>query len=158
MNALITAANSAQAQQLKKILGPDDVILGDYQDIPELMVTAGRMVKTPNPRSAAFVHQMLSLCLDKQISKVYALRRDELLPLAQARQLFEEFDITLIIPSTELIDNNPPPQTLTGDIVILESGRVVVGDFLNAVALLHNKTTNGVFKVNNENYIIFTAD
>lgn len=158
MNTLITAANSAQAQQLKKILLLEDAILGDYHDIPDLLVQTGKWIKTPSPKSTAFVHQMLSLCLDKQINKVYALRRSELLPLAEARQLFDEFDIKLIIPTKDIIDNNIPHQVIGGGVVIVEKGRVVEGDFLNAVALLQDKTINGVFKVNTQDYIIFTAD
>jgi hypothetical protein len=158
MSILITGANSAQAQQLKNILVIDDVILGDYQDIPELLVKAGKMVVTPSPKSSAFVHQMLALCLDKQIDKLYPLRRAELLPLAEARQLFEEFDITVVVPSVNIIANNIPHEVIGGRVVIVEKGRVVEGDFLNAVALLQDKTINGVFKVNTEDYIIFTAD
>ncbi|MEO6521451.1 MAG: hypothetical protein ABIN91_07235 [Mucilaginibacter sp.] len=158
MNVLITAANSAQAQQLKNILAIDDVILGDHYDMPELLVKSGKMVVTPNPKSSAFVHQMLALCLDKQIDKLYPLRRAELLPLAEARQLFEEFDITLVVPSVNTIANNIPHKVIGGRVVIVEKGRVVEGDFLNAVALLQDKTLNGVFKVNTEDYIIFTAD
>jgi len=158
MSILITAANSAQAQQLKNILAIDDVILGDHHDIPDLLVKSGKMVVTPNPKSSAFVHQMLALCLDKQINKLYPLRRSELLPLAEARQLFEEFDITLMVPSIDIINNNIPHAVINGHIVIVEKGRVVEGDFLDAVALLQDKTINGVFKVNTEDYIIFTAD
>jgi hypothetical protein len=158
MSTLITAANSAQAQQLKNILAIDDVVLGDHHDIPDLLVKLGKMVVTPNPKSAAFVHQMLALCLDKQIHKLYPLRRSELLPLAEARQLFEEFDIMLMVPSIDIINNNIPHAVIDSHIVIVENGRVVEGDFLDAVALLQDKTINGVFKVNTEDYIIFTAD
>lgn len=158
MNVLITAANSAQAQQLKNILGLKDAILGDYHDIPDLLINTGKMVKTPSPKSTAFVHQMLAFCLDKQIDKIYPLRRAELLPLAEARQLFEEFDIILMIPTKDIIDNNLPHQVIGGQVVIVENGRVVEGDFLDAVTLLQDKTINGIFKVNTEDYIIFTAD
>jgi len=159
VSTLITAANSAQAQQLKNLLPVDDVLLGDYQDIPEIFVKSGKMVITPNPKSTAFIHQMLALCLDKQINKLYVLRREELLPLAEAHQLFDEFDIKLMIPTKEMIvANNQAEQITDGHIVIVESGRVVEGDYLDAVTLLQDKTNNGVFKVNTYNYIIFTAD
>lgn len=157
MSILITAGNSAQAQQLKNILAAEDVLLGDHQDIPELMIKMGKMIKTPSPRSAAFVHQMLSLCLDEQVNKLYPLRRAELLPLAEAHQLFDEFDIRLMLPSVEIIKHDIARQ-LTGGIVIIEQGRVLDGDILNAAVLLHDKAINGVFKVNTDNYTIFTAD
>lgn len=158
MNVLITAANSAQAQQLKNILSADDILLGDYQDMPDLLLKSGKMLRTPSPKSSAFIHQMLALCLDKQINKLYVLRRSELAPLAEARQLFDEFDIKLMIPSKDVIDNNTPHDVAGGEVVIIEDGRVVEGDFLDAVVLLQDKNINGVFKVNTHDYILFTAD
>ena len=103
MSTLITAANSAQAQQLKSVLATEDIVLGDYQDIPDFMVKSGKLIKTPNPNSPAFIHEMLALCLDKGITRVFALRKQELLLLSEATLLFSEFDIQLSIPPREAI-------------------------------------------------------
>jgi hypothetical protein len=92
VNILITAATSAEAQRLKSKLAPAPVILGDYYDLPEFM----KMIRLPNPASAAYVHEMLTLCLDKQISTVYVLREEEATLLREAEQLFKEYGIVIV--------------------------------------------------------------
>jgi hypothetical protein len=98
MNILVTAATSAEAYQLKNQLTDDQVILGDYFDLPEIMIRSGKMIKLPNPASNAYSHQLLTLCLDDNIEAVYALRDEEKQPLQEAIQLFEEYSIKIIIP------------------------------------------------------------
>jgi hypothetical protein len=91
VNILITAAISAEAQKLKNKLVPAPVILGDYHDLPEFM----KMIRLPNPASASYVHEMLTLCLDKQIGTVYAMRDEEATLLREAEQLFNEYGIVV---------------------------------------------------------------
>src|ERR1700761_3067489 len=101
MYILITAANSAQAHQLKNKLNQPNVILGDYEDLPDFMLKAGNVIKLPNPNSVSYAHQMLTLCLDKEIDTVYALRDGEMNVLKQSEQLFSEYGITIVnnVPS-----------------------------------------------------------
>lgn len=96
MNTLITAANSAKAYRLKNKLNPANVILGDYLDLPAFMLTSVNMIRLPNPNSISYTHEMLTLCLDKQITTIYALREEEKI-LQTAEQLFNEYGITIII-------------------------------------------------------------
>jgi len=96
VNILITAANSAEAYQLKSKLNSDDIILGDYMALPELMLRSGKMISLPNPASDSYSHQMLTLCLDRNIAAVYPLRDDEAKLLLEARQLFEEYGINIM--------------------------------------------------------------
>jgi hypothetical protein len=97
---LITAATTARAQKLKNSLAISDVILGDYHQLPEFMLKTSVMIKLPNPSSLAYAHQMLTLCLDKQINVIYALADQEYLQLAAAGQLFSEYGISIIGPQT----------------------------------------------------------
>lgn len=157
---MITAANSAQAYQLKSILAPEaDILLGDYLEIPDLLVKSGKMIRTPKPEGNAFIHEMLALCLDKGIHQLFALRRAELLPLAEARQLFAEFDITLYIPAREIITADVA-RGIDGRIVVIENGRLLAGhieDYADDSAL-PGWGDIGVFKTNNQEYTLFTAD
>ena len=91
MNILITAATSAKAHWLKKHLRADNIILGDYQDLPAFM----QIVKLPNPTSLSYAHEMLTLCLDKGVEVVYALHEEEQKPLSEAKQLFAEYGIVI---------------------------------------------------------------
>ncbi|MEO3407937.1 hypothetical protein AAFN85_28725 [Mucilaginibacter sp. CAU 1740] len=95
MSILITAATSAQAYQLKNKLEGQDIILGDHMDLPEFMVKTGKMIVLPKPTSASYTHEMLTLCLDKDVEQVYLLRADETELLLKAETLFNEYNITL---------------------------------------------------------------
>jgi len=95
VNILITSANSAAAHQLKNKLNIDNVILGDYLELPEFMVQSGKMLQLPNPRSNSYSHEILTLCLDKGITKLYPLRKEELALLREAQQLFTEYNIEI---------------------------------------------------------------
>ena len=93
MKALVTSANSAAAHQLKNKLSGSDVILGDYRELPDFMVQSGKMIRLPDPASGSYSHQMLTLCLDNGINKLYPLREEEATLLKEAEQLFKEYDI-----------------------------------------------------------------
>jgi hypothetical protein len=93
---LITAASSAKSYQLKNQLQGTSVLLGDYLDLPELMLKSGAMIKLPNPQKETYPHEMLALCLDHRVDTVYMLRSEEAQLLAEAELLFNEYGITLI--------------------------------------------------------------
>jgi hypothetical protein len=94
---LITSANSAQAYQLKNKLNSADVILGDYLDLPAFMLASAKMIRLPDPKSVSYAHEMLTLCLDNQISIIYALRAEEQNVLKTAEQLYKEYGIKILL-------------------------------------------------------------
>jgi hypothetical protein len=94
---LITAATGARAHQLKQAFG-DDVLLGDYRELPAFMISSGKMVQLPNPASVSYAHQMLTFCLDNDVTAVFPLEDTEAALLSEAIQLFNEFNITLHLP------------------------------------------------------------
>jgi hypothetical protein len=96
VSILITSANSATAYQLKGKLNADQVILGDYEELPVLMLKSGKMIQLPSPKSASYSHQMLTLCLDKGIEVIYPLREEEAVLLKEAEQLFKEYNIDIV--------------------------------------------------------------
>ncbi len=93
MYTLITSATSAQAQKLKNSLQQSNVILGDYRELPAFMLKSAGLLKLPNPASVSYAHEMLTLCLDKQIDTIYALNNEEQKLLKEAELLFGEFGI-----------------------------------------------------------------
>ena len=64
--------------------------------MPTLMLTAGNMVKLPNPADASYSHKMLTFCMDNQVDIIYALGTDEWTLLNEAGQLFKEYGITIL--------------------------------------------------------------
>lgn len=95
MHILITAAATAEAYRFKNALAREDVILGDYTELPDVLVRSGKVITLPSPKNAAYTHQMLALCLDKAINCVYVLREEEKELLLNAKQLFWEYDIQI---------------------------------------------------------------
>jgi hypothetical protein len=95
MKVLITGAAMVKAHQLKSEKTGADVVLGDYTDLPQFMLSSGSMMNLPNPKSPSYTHEMLTLCLDNGIDFVHIVREDEVEPLLKAAQLFEEYHIGL---------------------------------------------------------------
>ncbi len=83
------------AHQLKNKLNTPDILLGDYAELPALMITTGSMLVLPDPADTAYAHKMLTLCLDKQVETVYALQQKEYALLCEAGLLFNEYGITI---------------------------------------------------------------
>ncbi len=96
MFTLITAANTSSAYQLKNSLNNENILLGDYLELPEFLVKSGKMLRLPDPQSFSYTHQVLALCLDKNIDTVYALRKAEIDLLLASKQLFDEYGITIL--------------------------------------------------------------
>lgn len=102
VNILITAANSAPAYKLKNLLNSDAVIMGDYMDLPDFMLKPGKLICLPNPTSASYTHEMLTLCLDMGVGTVYVFREQEAAPLLQSETLFNEYNIKILTKGNEL--------------------------------------------------------
>lgn len=97
MKILITSATSVAAHQLKNKLEANEVVLGDYMDLPDFMIQSGKMIRLPDPKSTSYSHQMLTLCLDSSIEKIYPLRKEEAILLQEAEQLFKEYNIDIYL-------------------------------------------------------------
>jgi hypothetical protein len=94
VKVLITAATTSLAHKLKNQLINAEVVLGDHADLPVFMQK--NIMKLPNPASDTYTHEMLALCLDNGIDELQALTRDEAATLLLSKQLFKEYNITII--------------------------------------------------------------
>jgi hypothetical protein len=95
VSILITSANTAAAHQLKNKLNSAAIIWGDYHELPEFMLKAGKMMSLPDPKLSSYTHQMLALCLDRGIDTIYVLDEAEEALLKESEQLFKEYNINL---------------------------------------------------------------
>lgn len=94
MSILITNASSAEAYKLKSRF-KGEVLLGDYVELPGIMLQSGALIKLPDPAASSYIHEMLALCLDKNISAILPLTTSERQLLKEAQQLFTEYGITI---------------------------------------------------------------
>lgn len=94
-NILITEALSAAAHRFKKQFADSTVLMGDFNEVPELMIKSGIIKKLPAPQSPSYPHQILTFCLDSDVATVYLLNSREFEALAPAMQLFLEYGIDI---------------------------------------------------------------
>ncbi|WP_143053828.1 ATP-grasp domain-containing protein [Parapedobacter koreensis] len=132
-------ANQLSERQRKHVL------FGSSEEMPQVLLRLDNYLKIPQVSTAAFAHEMLKTCLDKHVAILIPLGVDELYPLAEARQLFSEYGITICVPSpTELAElaiiENPPKQL---PLLLLHHGRPVVADQEQAIG--QYGTLSGVF-------------
>lgn len=95
MTILITGATSAKAYQLKKQFETDNVLLGDYMELPPSMVKSGKLIQLPSPQKSSYAHEMLALCLDKGVEQAIILNDNEIEALKPVEQLFAEYNIII---------------------------------------------------------------
>ena len=148
MFTLITAAASSKAYQLtNKLLSKENIIFADSEDLPEIMLRGKRFIKILKGNSASFAHLLLSTCLDQQITKVFPLRKAEVYALIEARQLFDEYNICVMVPELSKLDKFLG-NDLKGELIISE-------DLIN----FDGELLRGAFVKNNAGeYQLFTAD
>lgn len=85
---------SAKSHSFKSQLSSGDIILGDYHDVPQFMLS-DKLIRLPDPASPSYAHQMLARCLDHGITTIYVLNSNEAEQLMATQQLFAEYGIQI---------------------------------------------------------------
>jgi len=101
MAILITAASFAVAYKLERSLDDPDVLFADQIEMP--VIPGKKFIRIPEASSAIFTSEILKICLDNHIVKVFPLKQAEFNELSKAEQLFNEYGIIIIVPSNEWI-------------------------------------------------------
>lgn len=94
--ALITCGAHPGIYFLEKWLPGFDFIYGDASFIAPISAT--KQIILPQISQADYIHQLLNICLDQQIDAVFTLSFSEQELLAEAVELFSEFNIQLYLP------------------------------------------------------------
>lgn len=148
MNILITAAATAQAHQLLRILNTtDNVFFADSVDLPQIMLKDKKFLKTSPGDSASYAHLLLTSCMDLHIEKVYPLRKAEIIALSEARQLFDEYGIVVIVPEKSIV-HALMDKGIKGEIMVKENSEP--GEFPDRGIFIRDETTL--------DYQLFTAN
>lgn len=94
--ALITCGNHPGVYFLEKWFSGFEFIYGDAVFIDQ--ISASQQLLLPQVSEWDFIHQLLNVCLDNQINAVFAMSFLEQELLAEAVELFSEFEIRLHLP------------------------------------------------------------
>ena len=101
MAILITAASFAVAYKLERFLNESEVYFAEQIEMPA--IPGKKFIRIPDASSPIFTSEMLKICLDNQIVKIFPLRESEIKELSKADQLFKEYGISIIMPSNDWI-------------------------------------------------------
>ncbi len=101
MKILITGGKSAGTLKLLKAFEGHEVILADYGDTPAFGSSTYTFLSLGEANDA-IAHNLLNVCLDHGVECLLPLHEFEVSQIAKSAVLFEEFNITVLLPS--LID------------------------------------------------------
>ncbi len=147
MNVLITAASTAQAYKLEKVLSEtNNVVFADSAELPELLLKSRKFLKIATADSASYAHQLLSCCLSLDIQLVFPLRRQEIAALVESRQLFDEYGIKVMLPAMDTIEQYFG-SAKTGELIIKGLNSDSSAQSPDRGAFLFNKGANPEFQI-----------
>ena len=139
---LITSGTSSLAQRVGNLLQERFKLFFATSDaVPQFL--ENRFHKIPKGPDSTFAHELLTFCLDHQISLLLPLGLSEIQSLSEAKKLFEEYGIQVLCPDREelgelLVLQRPPSGT---DIRLVADGVSLIGESSDAVR------TDGLFVV-----------
>lgn len=138
---LITFGTRPLAMRIaKKIAGNFEVLYASSEEIPELLLKSGNYVSIPKGLLPTFAHEVLKLSLDQQVDYVLPLGGFELEALAEAKVLFDEYQIAVLVPDKDILDSFPVIENPPADLpfVLLSKGNDLLGDDV------HERTLDGL--------------
>jgi hypothetical protein len=127
---LITFGTRPLAMRIaRKLSGSFEVLYASSEEIPELLLKSGNYTAIPKGLLPTFAHEVLKLSLDKQVDYVLPLGGFELEPLAEAKVLFDEYQISVLVPDKDILETfsiieNPPADL---PYVLLSKGNNLLG-------------------------------
>lgn len=98
--ALITCGQHPGVYFIEKWLPGFEFVYGDASFITQ--ISASMQVLLPKVSQGDYIHELLNICLDQQIEMVFAMTFAEQELLAEAVELFSEFNIKLHLPNLML--------------------------------------------------------
>ncbi|QNK63285.1 hypothetical protein H7F33_01850 [Pedobacter sp. PAMC26386] len=101
MRTLITGGKSAQALKILKAFTEDQVLLGDYGEMPSYASAQYQFVSLGERNDETIAHTLLNACLDQQADRLLPLYQFELEAVMRSAILFEEFKIHVLLPDLQ---------------------------------------------------------
>ena len=99
MKILLTGSKSAVALKLLKAFTNDTVVLADYGEVPSFVSKDYQFISLGIKNEDVLAHTLLNNCLNEGVDAILPLHSFEVEALAKAQVLFEEFNISLLLPN-----------------------------------------------------------
>ncbi len=101
MKVLITGGKSALALKMLKAFELHQVLLADYGEMPNFSSSAYTFISLGEKNEDTIAHTLLNQCLNEGVDLILPLHAFEIIPIAKAKVLFNEFNIELLLPNAD---------------------------------------------------------
>ena len=125
MKILITGGKSAVALKLLKAFEGHSVVLADYGEVPSFPSTAFQFISLGEKNEDTLAHTLLNNCLDQNIDVILPLHHFEILAMAKANILFNEFNVSILLPAVTAIEKYTATVDNKKNWVVYNNGVVV---------------------------------
>lgn len=143
MKILITGGNSATAFKLLKLLTQHQIILADYGDVPSITSQHYQMISLGVKNEDTIAHTLLNNCLDYNVDAILPLHHFELNAVAKADILYNEFNISVLLPFVSELSQYLLNEK-SEEMILLNRGEIL-GSSLKDVANLNIERLSGAF-------------
>jgi len=142
LKVLITGGKSATALKLLKAFVRDEVVLADYGDVPALSSANYQLISLGQKNEEILAHNLLNVCLDNNIDVILPLHYFEIESLAKAGILFNEFNVTIVLPHMNTYQGYLNKTLAKTNWVIYNNGKVIFSTQEAAQIIAHGKKHN----------------
>ncbi|KIO74963.1 hypothetical protein TH53_23410 [Pedobacter lusitanus] len=163
MKTLITGGKSAQALKILKAFTTDQVLLGDYGEIPSFASDQYQFVSLGERNDDTIAHNLLNTCLDLEVDRLLPLYQFELEAVMRSSILFQEFNIHVLLPDLHHFPLYAPEEVVDKqNWAVFDRGELLYAAIPadNLSVLGKEKALNGVFymyeTVNKQKQSLFT--
>lgn len=141
MKILITGGKTATALKLIKAFNGDEILLGDYGDMPSVNTGSYTFTELGEWNAEVLAHNLLTKCLDYGVDVVLPIYEAEIEALSKSLVLFDEFGLKVLSPKNpELI------KTKFQEWCIYQDGKLVYATA--EIVEKENNTLNGAYYFN----------
>ena len=155
MKILLTGGKSAVALKLLKAFTNYSVVLADYGDVPLFASKDYQFISLGIKNEDILAHNLLNYCLNEGLTTILPLHSFEVEALAKAKILFSEFNIEVLLPNLNDLNQyfKPGMKNKSDDWAVFNDGKLIFSTKENEETKNQagNHKLNGAFYVHPNN-------
>ena len=78
--------------------------MADYGEVPSFSSVNYQLISLGPKNEDTLAHTLLNTCLDEGVDAILPIRNSEVAAVAKAKILFNEFNITVLLPDAAVVD------------------------------------------------------
>lgn len=158
MKILLTGGKSAVALKLLKAFTNYQIVFADYGEVPRFASNDYQFISLGMKNEDVLAHTLLNNCLNEGVDGILPLHSFEVEALAKAKVLFEEFNISVLLPNINELPSHLKPEhnNKKDDWAIFIDGNVVfsTNNDYRTTDKVKNSKLNGAFYLHENNKLI----